>query len=107
MEVNCFINIGLIFTLTASYIPSSLQKKKRGKQKPNQNKNLCFLVIIIVIVIIVIIPCFLLITTAGGTSDKSQDDGIWDDHGELSASGRQSELLPDGHLKPSSNSSGH
>lgn len=42
MEVNCFINIGLIFTLTASYIPSSLQKKKEENKNQTKTKTSAF-----------------------------------------------------------------
>lgn len=107
MEVNILINIGCNFGLTASCNSSSFFFKKKRKH------TLCFVIIIIrvmeimimIMIIIIIIPRFFY--AAGGTSDKSQDDGVWHDHGELSASGRQSELLPHGHLKPCSNSPRH
>lgn len=106
MEVTILINIGCNFGLTASCNSSSFFFKKKktysvfcynnnkgdgnnDNDHDNNNNHP---------------PLFF---AAGGTSDKSQDDGVWHDHGELSASGRQSELLPHGHLKPCSNSPRH
>lgn len=47
------------------------------------------------------IPKLIKCSLTGCPCNQSQNDGVWNDHGELSAARRQSQLLPYGHLQPS------
>lgn len=53
------------------------------------------------------IPGYASVLLPGGAGDQSQDDGVRDDHGQLSTAGGQGQLFPHGDLQPSRHLRGH